>query len=162
MIRSIVQWVRSIGYTGLVILLDEGERTSSLSTKQRDQHLSNLREIIDECGQSAFKHVLMVYAAPDDSFLEGRTQVYEALRQRLSTSFEDINPAGVRIVLDDLVEDPIPLLQEIGRKIADVYVAAHGVSFDQLNSQKRSTAAQRGPTRSGSWMRVTSDSSSRT
>jgi hypothetical protein len=125
-----VQWIRAIGFSGLVVLLDEAERVPSLSTKQRDQHLNNLREIIDECGQSSFKGVLMIYAVPDDSFLEGRTQVYEALRQRLATTFQEINPAGVRIELDELVEDPIPFLTEIGMKIADVYTIAYDHPFD--------------------------------
>jgi hypothetical protein len=130
MIRSLVQWIRAIDYKGLVVLLDEAERVPSLSTRQRDQHLNNLREIIDECGQSSFKGMLMIYAVPDDSFLEGRTQVYEALRQRLATTFQEINPAGVRIELDELVEDPVPFLTEIGMKIADVYTIAYDHPFD--------------------------------
>lgn len=42
---------------------------------------------------------------PDLSFLDGRAQVYEALRQRLSTVFEEVNPTGVRIDLDDNADD---------------------------------------------------------
>jgi hypothetical protein len=132
MIRSLVQWVRAIDYSGLVVLLDEAERVPSLSTRQRDQHLNNLREIIDECGQSSFKGVLMLYAVPDDSFLEGRTQVYEALRQRLASTFAEINPSGVRVELDDLVEEPVPFLKEIGAKISDLYSTAYDHPFDPV------------------------------
>ena len=42
MIRSMSQWLREIGYSGFVVLLDEAERVPSLSTRQRDTHLSNL------------------------------------------------------------------------------------------------------------------------
>ena len=39
---------------------------------------------------------------PDESFLEGRTNVYEALNQRLATVFEnELNPTGVKIDLEN-------------------------------------------------------------
>ncbi len=68
MIRSLVQWVKQIGFSGLVILLDEAERVPSLSTKQRELHLNNLRELIDECGQTSFQGVMIFYAVPDENF----------------------------------------------------------------------------------------------
>lgn len=134
MVRSLVQWVKEIGYSGLIVLLDEAERVPSLSTKQREQHLSNLREVIDECGQTNFQGTMIFYAVPDENFLEGRTQIYEALRQRVSTVFEMINPTGVKIELEKIVEDPIPFLIEIGNKLAAVHEVAYSYKFDR---QKR-------------------------
>lgn len=131
MIRSMAQWLRNIGYSGFVVLLDEAERVPSLSTKQRDTHLSNLREIIDECAHSAFGSVLILYAVPDESFLEGRTQVYEALRQRLNTIFDDMNPSGVRIELNAAISDPESFLFDVGMKLARVYSAAYSHQFEQ-------------------------------
>ena len=124
MIRAIGRMVRELGYKGLVVLLDEAERMSSLSTKNREQHLSNLREVIDECGQSSFEGILFAYAVPDQNFLEGRTQVYEALRQRLSTVFTEINPTGVKIMLEQTVSDPVDFLCKLGHKLTDVYQIA--------------------------------------
>jgi hypothetical protein len=51
MIRSLVRWTREVGYSGLIVLLDETETTPSMSGKQKDQLLSNLKEFVDECGQ---------------------------------------------------------------------------------------------------------------
>lgn len=99
MMRSLVQCVRQMGYNGFVVLFDEAERVPSLSTRQREQHLSNLREIIDACGHTSFQGTMIFYAVPDDSFLDGRTQIYEALKQRLDTVFGGLNPSGVRIDL---------------------------------------------------------------
>lgn len=131
MVRSLVQWVREIGYSGLVILLDEAERVPSFSTKQREQLLSNLREIIDECGHANFQRVMLFYAVPDETFLDGRTQVYEALKQRLATVFDEVlNPTGVKIELEKIVSEPVPFLCDVGKKLAGVYVTAYSHTFD--------------------------------
>lgn len=128
-LRSLVQWARELGYPGLCMLFDEAEQVPSLSTRQRDALLSNLRELIDECGHQHFRGVLMMYAVPDQSFFEGRSSVYEALNQRIASIFEVFNPTGVTIRLDDLDIDPIELLTSIGRKLAGVYETAYGTSL---------------------------------
>ena len=131
MLRSLLQWVRQIGYAGLVVLLDEAERVPSLSTKQREQHLSNLREVIDECGHSSFQGAMIIYAVPDENFLEGRTQIYEALRQRVEPVFDLLNPSGVKIELEKVVAEPLPFLEEVGHKLASIYENAYEFRFDE-------------------------------
>lgn len=129
MLRSLVQWVRQLGYPGLVILFDEAEQVPSLSTRQRDSLLSNLRELIDECGHHHFQGVMMVYAVPDETFFEGRSSVYEALNQRISSIFEVFNPTGVTIRLEELDVDPVELLTAIGAKLTRVYEVAYGATL---------------------------------
>jgi hypothetical protein len=130
MIRSLGQSVTHLGYSGLIILLDEAERVPSLSSKQKEQHLSNLREIIDECGHPTFNGMMLFYAVPDANFLDGKTMVYEALKQRVSTTFAMLNPAGVRIELEKAVPEAIPFLHEVGLKISKVYEVAFACQFD--------------------------------
>ena len=131
MIRSLVQWIREIGYSGLIVLIDELEQTSSMSSKQKSLLLNNLRELIDECGHTNFKNTMWFYAVPDENFLEGRSQIYEALRQRVSTIFDtEINPTGVKIYLENIPIEPVELLQEIGKKLARIYEIAYSVKFD--------------------------------
>jgi len=131
MIRSLVQWVRDIGYAGIIVLMDEAEQTPSMTTKQKAALLSNMRELIDECGHVDFKNTMWFYAVPDENFLEGRTQVYEALRQRLSSVFDaTTNPTGVKIYLEETSEDPIKLLAEIGDKLSAIYEVAYSVTFE--------------------------------
>lgn len=130
-IRSLVQWIQEIEYSGLIVLMDEAEQTPSTSSKQKNLLLNNLRELIDECGHTNFKNTMWLYAAPDERFLEGRTQIYEALRQRVSTVFDaEINPTGVKIKLEEIPIKPVELLKEIGLKLARVYEIAYGVKFD--------------------------------
>ena len=131
MIRSLVQWVRDIGYAGIVVLMDEAEQTPSMTTKQKAALLSNMRELIDECGHANFRNAMWFYAVPDENFLEGRTQVYEALRQRLSSVFDaETNPTGVKIYLEETSADPIELLTDIGDKLSAIYEVAYSVTFE--------------------------------
>lgn len=136
MLRSLSQWVRQIGYSGMIVLLDEAERVPSLSTRQREQYLSNLREMIDECGHTTFQGVMIFYAVPDENFLEGRAQVYEALRQRVATVFETLNPSGVKVELEKVVSEPVPFLCEIGGKLAKVYETAYSHRLDESGCQQ--------------------------
>ena len=137
MIRSLVQWLREIGYSGLIVLMDEAEQTSSMCSKQKSILLNNLRELIDECGHINFRNTMWFYAVPDENFLEGRSQIYEALRQRLSTVFDtEINPSGIKIYLDRIPGEPIELLQEIGRKLARIFEKAYNVKFEDRELDK--------------------------
>lgn len=134
MIRSLAQWVREIGYSGLIILFDEAERVASLTSKQKELHLNNLREIIDECGHTDFKGVMIFYAVPDENFLEGRTQIYEALKQRVQTVFDELNPTGVKIELEKLEKSEthaIETLKKIGEKLRYIFEVAYNLKFDE-------------------------------
>ncbi len=135
LIRSLAGVMRSLDYSGMVVLLDEAEIVPSLSRGQRDQLLSNLREFIDECGKSWFKGMMVFYAVPDQGFLDGQTQVYEALRQRLATAFELFNPTGVRIDLDESVNDPVVFLTEVGDKIVPIYNLAQQIALDPSDTK---------------------------
>lgn len=132
MIRCLIKWIQDLQYNGLIVLMDEAEQTPSMSTKQRETLLNNLREVIDACSKGSIKSTMFFYAVPDTSFLEGRATVYEALNQRLSTIFSgQMNPTGVRINLDDLIQDPLELLHEIGLKLARIYEIAYDFQFNQ-------------------------------
>jgi hypothetical protein len=131
-IRSLIEWIQEIGYTGLVVLLDEAEQTPSMSSNQKNTLLNNLRELIDECGHTNFQSTMWFYAVTDENFLEGKTLIYEALRQRLSTIFDvEINPTGVKIHLNRIAQDPINLLKQIGLKLAKTYEVAYNVKFEE-------------------------------
>ncbi|HDD44971.1 MAG TPA: hypothetical protein ENG63_08970 [Candidatus Desulfofervidus auxilii] len=129
MIRSLAQWILNIGYSGLVILFDEAEQIPSLSTRQRELTLSNLRELIDACMDASFRHVMIFYALPDERFFEGPSHIYEALKQRISSVFDFFNPSGVKIKLEKAKEDPVLLLEEIGYKLKHIYEIAYGIRF---------------------------------
>lgn len=131
MIRSLIQWIRAIGYSGLIILFDEAEQLPSLGTRQKDLMLSNLREIIDACGHISFRHVMIFYSVPTENFFEGRSNIYEALKQRIATVFDFLNPSGVRIRLENLDLNPVEALVQIGVKLSSIYQAAYKTTLEE-------------------------------
>ncbi|HDR00471.1 MAG TPA: hypothetical protein ENN51_09345, partial [candidate division WOR-3 bacterium] len=139
MLRSLIQWVHAVGYSGLVLLFDEAERGMSLSSsRDRRRALDNLRQLVDECGNSRLPGAMILYAVPDENLLlEGSGGVYEALKQRLRSQFSGVNPVGVRINLDDLGIEPEEFLCRLGAKLATVFEAAYEV---ELPNERRDAA----------------------
>ncbi|MEM3525674.1 MAG: DUF2791 family P-loop domain-containing protein [Thermoplasmata archaeon] len=131
MIRSLAQCVREMGYSGLVILFDETEMLPSLAGRDRENHLINLRELIDRCAHTDFRGVMIFYACPDINFIEGgRGIAYQALAQRVETMFDELNPTGVKIDLEKLPVEPKDLLRNIGKKLKDIYEIATESKLD--------------------------------
>ena len=125
-IRSLVTLVRNLHFHGLVILFDEAEQAGTLTSRQKEMMLANLREMIDQCSSSAFANVMVFYAIPNERFLtEGKSPAYEALSQRIQTVFDFNNPTGVKIRLDKIARDPVALMREIGGRLTAVYEAAY-------------------------------------
>lgn len=133
MLRSLSQWIKEIGYSGFVLLFDEAERASSLATsKERRQALDNLRQLVDECSTSRLPGTIIFYTVPDErQLLEGKADVYEALRQRLRGVFSHVNPSGVMINLEVLDLNPLDFLKTLGVKLASIYEVAYGLHFDE-------------------------------
>ena len=126
-LRSLIQWVHAIGYTGLILLFDEAERGMSISSsRDKRRALDNLRQLVDECGNSRLPGAMVFYAVPDENLLlEGSGGVYEALKQRLRSAFNETNPVGVRINLEELGIEPAEFLKLLGARLADLFEAAY-------------------------------------
>ncbi|MEO0080090.1 MAG: BREX system ATP-binding domain-containing protein [candidate division WOR-3 bacterium] len=131
MLRSLIQWVHTIGYSGLILLFDEAERGMSISSsKDKRRALDNLRQIVDECGNSRLPGAMFFYAVPDENLLlEGSGGVYEALKQRLRSLFSETNPVGVRINLEELGIEPTEFLIRLGRKLAELFETAYELAL---------------------------------
>ncbi|MGQ9707432.1 MAG: BREX system ATP-binding domain-containing protein [bacterium] len=131
MLRSLIQWVHSIGFGGLVLLFDEAERGMSISSsRDKRRALDNLRQLVDECGNSRLPGAMFFYAVPDDNLLlEGSGPVYEALKQRLRSVFSETNPVGVRINLEDLGVEPVEFLVQLGARLQGLFETAYDVRF---------------------------------
>ncbi len=121
--RSLVQFVRLIGYSGSVLLFDEAERGISIvGSRAERKALDNLRQIVDECGNSRFPASMVLYAIPDEyQLLNKKGGVYEALKQRLEGIFSTINPSGVKIDLEEIGIEPLLFLKNLGEKLGRLY-----------------------------------------
>jgi hypothetical protein len=133
MLRSLIQWVHAIGYSGLVFLFDEAERGMSISSsRDKRRALDNLRQIVDECGNSRLPGAMFFYAVPDENLLlEGSGGVYEALKQRLRSAFSEANPVGVRINLEELGMEPAEFLRRLGGKLVVLFEAAYEMKLPE-------------------------------
>ncbi|MEO0142438.1 MAG: BREX system ATP-binding domain-containing protein [candidate division WOR-3 bacterium] len=132
MLRSLIQFVNSIGYSGLILLFDEAERGMSIaSARDKRRALDNLRQIIDECGNSRLPGAMFFYAVPDENLLlEGTGGVYEALNQRLRSSFTKVNPMGVKINLEEIGITPEDFLLSLSKKLAGIFESAYSFEFE--------------------------------
>ncbi|MEO0068197.1 MAG: BREX system ATP-binding domain-containing protein [candidate division WOR-3 bacterium] len=131
MLRSLIQWVHSIGFRGVVLLFDEAERGMSIaSSRDKRRALDNLRQLVDECGNSRLPGAMFFYAVPDENLLlEGSGPVYEALKQRLRSVFSETNPVGVRINLEDLGMEPVEFLIKLGARLEELFENAYGLKL---------------------------------
>jgi len=137
-LRSLARWIRQAGHSGLVILFDEAERAPSLSGKQKEFMLSNLRELIDETARGTLPGTLVGYAIPDYRFFDGKTGVYEAVKQRTASMFDIYNPSGVRVDLEALVKnaDVEKHLCAIGLKLMRIFEVGYAVELPQEQAEK--------------------------
>lgn len=133
MLRSLVQFINSIGYSGLLLLFDEAERGMSISSaRDKRRALDNLRQLVDECGNSRLPGAMFFYAIPDENLLlEGSGGVYEALKQRLRSSFTRINPMGVKINLENIGVNAQDFLNQLGTKLAGIFETAYSCELQQ-------------------------------
>jgi len=138
MIRSLIQWLHLIGYNGVIFLFDEAERGISMSSsKDKRKALDNLRQIVDECGNSRLPGAMFFYAIPDENLLlEGSGGVYEALKQRLRSAFSQINPLGVKINLEELGIQPEDFLVQLGEKLVSIFETAYSFKMEPEKAQK--------------------------
>jgi hypothetical protein len=133
MLRSLSQLIHELGYAGLVLLFDEGDRMVSIGSSRTEKvACDNLREVIDRCAGESLPATLFVYAVPP-YFVTNIAPQYEALSQRISSKvkFSRKNPFSVQISLDQLDYPGEELLRMIGEKLLLVFELAYDVKFDR-------------------------------
>lgn len=131
MLRSLSQLVHELGYVGLVLLFDEGDRMVSIGSSRTEKAAcDNLREVIDRCAGESLPATMFAYAVPP-YFVTNIAPQYEALSQRVSSKvkFSRKNPFSVQISLDQLDYPGEELLRKIGEKLLDVYQVAYDSKF---------------------------------
>jgi hypothetical protein len=78
-LRSLCQVVRALGYSGLALLFDEGDRMLSVGGRSEKVATDNLREVIDRCRED-LPGAMFVYAVPP-AFITDIVPKYPALLQ---------------------------------------------------------------------------------
>ncbi|HZP62574.1 MAG TPA: BREX system ATP-binding domain-containing protein [Terriglobales bacterium] len=126
--RGLLWLVRSAGYKGLVLCIDEVEEIGKLGNRRReDQALQALRDFVDNAGSEVgFRHFCMYLAATPEMF-ENKDYFprYDALATRIQPVGKDINWRAPVVDLDRTPLQP-PELCEVGLKIKAVHEVAYG------------------------------------
>ncbi|GIX42471.1 MAG: hypothetical protein KatS3mg129_2204 [Leptospiraceae bacterium] len=136
--RSLIQFIKSIGYSGIVVLFDEAEPVSSLSSKDKSKLLNNLRLLIDEAATSNLPSCMIFYAVPDLNFLEGRDYTYQALSQRIKGDGQYLNeliPQANVLNLELIVKNE-DFYKELSNKLKSIYEVAYDYQFSEEENQK--------------------------
>lgn len=130
MLRSLCQAVRALGYTGLALLFDEGDRMLSIGGKAEKTATDNLREVIDRCRED-LPGALFMYAVPPE-FLNSVVPKYPALQQRVQAAnyFSRSNPFSPQIDLEHLDLPDAQLLNEIGYRLLAIFEVAYNVTLN--------------------------------
>ncbi len=130
MLRSLCQTVRALGYSGLALLFDEGDRMLSIGGKAEKTATDNLREVIDRCRED-LPGALFMYAVPPD-FLHTVVPKYPALQQRIQAPnyFSRANPFSPQINLEHLDLPDEELLTQIAYRLMPIFESAYGVKLN--------------------------------
>jgi len=131
MLRSLVQTIRALSYSGLILLFDEVDRMSSIGGKAEKLATDNLREVIDRT-RDDLPGAMFVYAVPPQ-FINDIVPRYPALQQRVRAPgrFSRANHFSPQIALDHLDLDENDLLLAIGEKLIPIYETAFDVALDR-------------------------------
>ncbi len=130
MLRSLCQIVRALGYNGLALLFDEGDRMLSVGGRSEKVATDNLREVIDRCRED-LPGAMFVYAVPP-AFITDIVPKYPALQQRVQSPsyFSRSNPFSPQISLDHLDIPDSELLPQIGARLLPIFEVAYEVGLD--------------------------------
>jgi hypothetical protein len=129
-LRSLCQTVRALGYTGLALLFDEGDRMLSVGGRSEKVATDNLREVIDRCRED-LPGALFMYAVPP-VFIHDVVPKYPALQQRIQAPnfFSRPNPFSPQINLDRLDIPDDQLLLQVGYRLLAIFEVAFGIKLD--------------------------------
>ena len=135
-LRSLLWLIKSAGYAGLVLCIDEVEELAKLGNRKRqDQALQALREFVDHAGGEGRFSNLCLYLAATPEMFEGPDYFprYDALATRIQALGPELNWRAPVIDLDKTPLDPDEML-EVANRIGDVHSAAYGETAKSLGS----------------------------
>lgn len=127
-LQGLLVVLRDSGFAGLVFVLDEVETLQRMRGDVRDKALNALRQLIDEVDSGRFPGLYLVITGTP-AFFDGPMGAHRLapLSQRLHVDFSGEarfdNPRAVQVRLQGFSR---ALLEEVGRKVRDLYAEGAG------------------------------------
>jgi len=137
-LKAFVKLIKLLGYSGLIILIDELELIMNERIDIRRVSYENLRNIIDICCSGELGSCMFVFAATNDFFEnpEKGIKTYEALSQRLGDAIDKSNSGlyDVRQPVIRLHKLNTEEFQELTDRVIEIYKMLYG--FKPVNSNE--------------------------
>jgi hypothetical protein len=135
-LAAFVQFIRHLGYSGFVVMLDEAESITLLSRiTNRDQANENLRQIIDNQDLRGFYFVF----ASTPSFLSGEddrgAQTYPALWRRISDPLGQIGQRALDKIIVELPALSTDEFSQLARRIKTIYEISYGRDMSEVTDE---------------------------
>ncbi|GAA5819225.1 MAG: DUF2791 family P-loop domain-containing protein [Methanobrevibacter sp. CfCl-M3] len=118
-LEALSVFIKSVGYSGLVVLLDEAEFIMNLhNSKLRDIAYNYMRDLYDECSKGNFKNSLFVFAGTPQFFEDSNKGIrsYQPLEDRITKIIES-EAKDLRTPIIDLEGFNKETLMEIAAKL---------------------------------------------
>ena len=127
-LTALSTFIKSIGYSGLVILIDEAEFIMKTPLqKSRDSAYNYIRDIFDGCSNGTFTNLLFVFAGTYQFFEDDQRGVrsYEALYSRIENAV-DSEYENVRTPIISLTG----FNEENAKELAQIIIQIHGDAYN--------------------------------
>jgi hypothetical protein len=126
-LEALSAFLKTVGYAGLVILIDEAEHIMTLHSKKiRDTAYNYIRDIYDECSLGKFQNTLFLFAGTPQFFDDDKLGIpsYPALFDRiqdvLDTSYKDLRKPILQLEGFNREE-----LKEIANKLLNMHLEVY-------------------------------------
>ncbi|HYF81614.1 MAG TPA: BREX system ATP-binding domain-containing protein [Clostridia bacterium] len=141
-LKTFVELIKLLGYSGLIILIDELELIMSERVDIRRVSYENLRSMVDICCSGELGSCMFVFAATNDFFEnpEKGVKTYEALSQRLGDAIDKSNSAlyDVRQPIIRLQKLSVEEFQELTDRVIEIYKQLYNFEPKTSNESIRS------------------------
>ncbi|HYE81597.1 MAG TPA: BREX system ATP-binding domain-containing protein [Clostridia bacterium] len=141
-LKAFIKLITLMGYSGLIVLIDELELIMSERVDIRKVSYENLRNMIDLCCSGELGSCTFVFAATNEFFenTEKGIKTYEALSQRLGDAIDKSNSAlhDVRQPIIRLQKLSVEEFQELTDRIIDIYKLLYNFEPRTSNESIRS------------------------
>lgn len=126
-LKALAIFIKSIGYSGLVVLIDEAENIMNITTgNSRDGAYGNIKKLYDN--EPKLENIMFTFAGTPDLFYEGNRKgiwsydaLYERIKDALHSPYRDIRKPVIE--LKGLKRDE---LKEVSEKIIEI----HGLAYN--------------------------------
>lgn len=141
-LKAFIKLITLLGYSGLIILVDELELIMNERVDIRRVSYENLRDIVDICSSGELGGCMFVFAATNDFFIDPEKGIstYEALSQRLGDAIDKSNSVmhDVRQPIMRLQKLKVEDLQELTDRVIEIYKVLYDFNPETSNESIRS------------------------